>query len=263
MGDNYGDDLFEADKEEKISSMALPSINEQGSGHIAKKGSMTKEAYARQQDENRKMLSFEKHFKKMRKEAKKVLMELDADGTGSIEKKELPAVFEKLGLNLGHDELKKFIARFWADFDNDASGSLDFDEFYLFYEKVLADQHGIEDYVKETQKKLTKQVKREAKKCFSKYDADGSGYIDQNELKRLMSDLGFEKKGLSGRQIDDLVEHVLGAGDKDSDGTLDFHEFLRFYRKCLSTKAKRKEWKNRATERYAVQNPEMAFLSGI
>ena len=62
MADNYEDDAFE---EEKISSMALPSISDKGSGHVAKTG-MTHDEFVHAQDDNRKMIHFEAKFKKVR-----------------------------------------------------------------------------------------------------------------------------------------------------------------------------------------------------
>eukprot|EP00941_MAST-03F_sp_MAST-3F-sp1_P002599 g2599.t1 len=258
MSENYDDDAFETDS--ILSS--LPSIKDRGDGHAAGFG-MSAKQFAVHQDESRRMVAFEAKFAKLRKKAKEIVLELDESGNGKIEKKELPAILEKLGIQMDKEKLKALSNEIFREVDLDGDGHLSFDEFFHLYESIVADEEGLSNLVEKTQKKLSKKMKKEAKKCFDQYDKDGSGYISANELTKLVKDLGFEKKGLSGKQVDDLVKHIITVGDEDSDGTIDFYEFLRFFRKCLSSKAKRKKWREKALSRYATACPEMAFLSGI
>ena len=66
---------------------------------------------------------------------------------------------------------------------------------------------------------LTEEQKQEIKEAFDLFDTDGSGNIDQKELKVAMRALGFEPKR---EEIKKLISEV----DKDGSGVIDFPEFL-------------------------------------
>ena len=66
---------------------------------------------------------------------------------------------------------------------------------------------------------LTEEQKQEIKEAFDLFDTDGSGNIDQKELKVAMRALGFEPKR---EEIKKLISEV----DKDGTGVIDFPEFL-------------------------------------
>ena len=66
---------------------------------------------------------------------------------------------------------------------------------------------------------LTEEQKQEIKEAFDLFDTDGSGSIDQKELKVAMRALGFEPKR---EEIKKLITEV----DKDGSGVIDFPEFL-------------------------------------
>lgn len=64
---------------------------------------------------------------------------------------------------------------------------------------------------------------RVLKSVFQKYDKDNSGCINSFELKNLCYDLGYYLNG-------DEVKLTLQILDKDGSGTIDFNEFLTFWR---------------------------------
>ena len=66
---------------------------------------------------------------------------------------------------------------------------------------------------------LTEEQKQEIKEAFDLFDTDGSGNIDQKELKGAMRALGFEPKR---EEIKKMIQDV----DKDGSGVIDFPEFL-------------------------------------
>ena len=66
---------------------------------------------------------------------------------------------------------------------------------------------------------LTEEQKQEIKEAFDLFDTDGSGNIDQKELKVAMRALGFEPKR---EEIKQLIAQV----SKDGSGVIDYPEFL-------------------------------------
>ena len=58
----------------------------------------------------------------------------------------------------------------------------------------------------------------ELKECFDAFDADNSGHIDKNEIKKVCEQLGIDA---SKSEIDDLVK----AADADGDGKISYSEF--------------------------------------
>ena len=67
--------------------------------------------------------------------------------------------------------------------------------------------------------KLEHHNKQEIKEAFDLFDTDGSGNIDQKELKVAMRALGFEPKR---EEIKKMIMDV----DKEGTGVIDFPEFL-------------------------------------
>ena len=57
---------------------------------------------------------------------------------------------------------------------------------------------------------------------FDKFDADGSGFIEADEFANMMGALGYELD-------EDQLESSLKAVDVNSDGSIDYLEFRRWY----------------------------------
>merc|ERR1712193_443113 len=74
----------------------------------------------------------------------------------------------------------------------------------------------------------------EIKEAFDLFDTDGSGNIDQKELKVAMRALGFEPKK---EEIKKMISDI----DKDGSGTIDFNEFLEMMTAKMSEKDSREE----------------------
>ena len=70
-----------------------------------------------------------------------------------------------------------------------------------------------------TRAQLTEEQKQEIKESFDLFDTDGSGTIDQKELKVAMRALGFEPKK------EEIMKMIRDA-DQDNSGVIDFPEFL-------------------------------------
>jgi Ca2+-binding EF-hand superfamily protein len=62
----------------------------------------------------------------------------------------------------------------------------------------------------------------EVKVAFDKYDADGSGAIDKDELAQLSKELGHE---LTGEELEKALKDL----DLNGDGVIDMKEFSRWW----------------------------------
>lgn len=58
------------------------------------------------------------------------------------------------------------------------------------------------------------------KECFDTFDADGSGAIDKDEIKKVCEALGVDA---SGAEIDELIKQA----DSDGDGKIQYKEFKK------------------------------------
>ena len=81
---------------------------------------------------------------------------------------------------------------------------------------------------------LTEEQKQEIKEAFDLFDTDGSGNIDQKELKVAMRALGFEPKR---EEIKKMIQDV----DKDGSGVIDFPEFLDMMTQKMAERDPREE----------------------
>merc|ERR1712154_602435 len=71
---------------------------------------------------------------------------------------------------------------------------------------------------------------KEVKRHFTRLDKDGDGYLDVDELKYLLLDMGFAPS----RAIKE-AKTMLEAADENNDGQVDFEEFKQvWHRKLLS-----------------------------
>ena len=80
-----------------------------------------------------------------------------------------------------------------------------------------------------TRAQLSEEQKTEIKEAFDLFDTDGSGTIDQKELKVAMRALGFEPKK------EEIMKMIRDA-DQDHSGVIDFPEFLDMMTQRMSDK---------------------------
>ena len=122
----------------------------------------------------------------------------DQNGDGRISIAELKHVFEKIGKNPTDTELNDML----REFDQDSNGTIEFDEFVLLVSKMDGGDNEEENL----------------KAAFEVFDKDGNGYIDREELKDIMKQLG---NNFTDQQISKMMEEA----DTDKDGKIDFGEF--------------------------------------
>lgn len=128
----------------------------------------------------------------------------DADGTGTIDAKELKVAMRALGFEPKKEEIKKMI----ADIDKEGTGTIDFNDFLTMM----------------TTKMSEKDSKEEIMKAFRLFDDDETGKISFKNLKRVAKELG---ENLTDEELQEMIDEA----DRDGDGEINEQEFLRIMKK--------------------------------
>lgn len=149
------------------------------------------------------IVSSDKHVEELAEEFK--LFDLDGDGTISIE--ELELVFLSRGQQLTKDELQKTLEEHGTAGDNRIAWP-------KFIKSILDKGFHIPH-------RQNPMIADALQKSFAKFDKDGNGYIDVNELKYALSHYGYK---MSEEEINTMFELV----DTSHDNRIDIHEFTEF-----------------------------------
>ncbi|KAL8616816.1 Centrin-1 [Nucella lapillus] len=128
----------------------------------------------------------------------------DADGSGTIDAKELKVAMRALGFEPKKEEIKKMI----AEIDKEGTGTIDFNDFLTIM----------------TQKMSEKDAKEEILKAFRLFDDDETGKISFRNLKRVAKELG---ENLTDEELQEMIDEA----DRDGDGEINQEEFLRIMKK--------------------------------
>ena len=136
------------------------------------------------------------------KELREAFAFFDKDHDGRITTRELGAIMRSLGQNPTEADLQDMI----NEADTDDSGTMEFTKFL--------------DIMSSRMKDTDTSIEDELKEAFRVFDKDGNGFISAAELRHVMTYLG-EK--LTEEEVDD----VIGEGDVDNDGQLNYEEFVK------------------------------------
>ncbi|XP_054439804.1 centrin-1 [Pteronotus mesoamericanus] len=128
----------------------------------------------------------------------------DADGSGTIDVKELKVAMRALGFEPRKDEMKKMI----SEVDKEGTGKISFNDFLAVM----------------TQKMAEKDTKEEILKAFRLFDDDETGKISFKNLKRVANELG---ENLTDEELQEMIDEA----DRDGDGEVNEEEFLRIMKK--------------------------------
>ncbi|KAM6219483.1 centrin-1 [Rhynchocyon petersi] len=128
----------------------------------------------------------------------------DADGSGTIDVRELKVAMRALGFEPKKEEMKKMI----ADVDKEGTGRISFNDFLAVM----------------TQKMSEKDTKEEILKAFKLFDDDETGKISLKNLKRVANELG---ENLTDEELQEMIDEA----DRDGDGEVNEEEFLRIMKK--------------------------------
>lgn len=154
------------------------------------------------------------------------------------------AAMTAIAVNAGPDDIKQ-LKEIFLGIDKDGNGTLSFDEleeglrrmevanWESIYESLKAadtDKSGEIDYTEFIAATLDSQVymKEEyLKAAFNMFDTDGSGKIDNEEVKDLLNN--DELKNLASKEA---IQTALEEIDQNGDGEIDFEEFKEMMKKC-------------------------------
>ncbi|XP_052271953.1 neo-calmodulin-like [Dreissena polymorpha] len=135
------------------------------------------------------------------KEYREAFNLFDKNHDGIITTQKLGRVLRAMGLNPTEIEIQEMI----DDVDPEDTGCLDFDSFLNIVASRKFDDEDHEDALKE---------------AFRMFDKDGNGYIDAEELRVCMMNLG-EKLTLE--EVEEMIREV----DIDFDGRMNYEEFVQ------------------------------------
>jgi len=150
--------------------------------------------------------------------------QVDSDGNGYIDRKELKTVLKRLGnSDISDDELEEC----YKELDKNGDGKIDFDEFQHWFLRSRA--------------KMTADIDQ----IFDKYDRDGDGEVDRSECKQLIKDLQGDIKDANttknggsdntdnneAKDLEAEVDEALTVLDKNKDGKISKDEFIDWYKK--------------------------------
>jgi centrin-1 len=130
----------------------------------------------------------------------------DADGSGTIDLKEMRVAMKALGFSPSAEEVRKMI----SEVDADGSGMIDFEEFQALM----------------TSKAETRDPRDVIKEIFHLIDKDGKGEIDLKDLQRVAFELSHTEK----LKRETLVK-MLELADVNGDGIVDLNDLIKTLRK--------------------------------
>ena len=125
---------------------------------------------------------------------------LAQNGGGSIDARELKELMVSAGQNPTDEELEEMI----RIADADGTGDIDFAEFVTLMAHRIADEKSEETL----------------RAAFSVFDTSGDGFINAEEMRRIMMHMGEPVT------LED-VEQVIRKVDKNGDGAIDYDEFTK------------------------------------
>ena len=147
--------------------------------------------------------------------------------SGTIDAKELKVAMRALGFEPKKEEIKKMI----SDIDKDGSGNIDFQEFLeMMTAKMVRAVHlCCWIVVGPTHSRLgmqqsEKDSREEILKAFRLFDDDETGKISFRNLKRVAKELG---ENMTDEELAEMIEEA----DRDGDGEINEDEFLRIMKK--------------------------------
>ncbi|GFN75355.1 calmodulin [Plakobranchus ocellatus] len=121
----------------------------------------------------------------------------DKDNSGTIDYNELKAMLKEGNCNLPESQI---------------------DDIFEYFDGPKGDRRiTLKEFVKGLEN-IVKYIEK-LQRLFDKYDADKSGYLDKNELRKILE--------LTGHKFTDSeIEKVLKMADTSGDGKVSFDEFL-------------------------------------
>lgn len=155
--------------------------------------------------EQRKMLNIKKDtYKAMRD----VFRTLDEDESGSLEVSELETAFRSMSVECSDKDMENLIKQM----DADGNGSVDFFEFC----EMVSEKMKVYD------------PEKDLKEAFAVFDINGDGRVSKEEIQTVVESFG-------GKMTKEEIDSMLKEADENSDGYIDYEEFVRIWMGETST----------------------------
>mmetsp|Transcript_20083 Transcript_20083/g.46918 ORF Transcript_20083/g.46918 Transcript_20083/m.46918 type:complete len:775 (+) Transcript_20083:62-2386(+) len=170
----------------------------------------------------------QKTLEERQKELKEVFEMFDSDGSGSIDADELFVAMKSMGQKMTKEEVDIMM----VEMDEDGSGSVELDEFFSMMDRKMlaqeAEEQADDTALKSFAAKDAEEKEQQLRKMFEKFDADGSGSVDADEMYTAFRELGL---AVTMDEVFEWVDEV----DDDGSGCLDFEEFSQLITKKVTT----------------------------
>lgn len=127
----------------------------------------------------------------------------DTDKNGTLSREEIAKVLRNTGCNPTAQELEDM----FKSIDTAGYGEVQYSDFLEYYAKRFYDPLRNEE--------------QETREAFKMFDLNGDGYIDLQEFKTVMTNMGEES--LSDAEFKEIIKHA----DIDFDGKVNYEEFIR------------------------------------
>jgi Ca2+-binding EF-hand superfamily protein len=166
----------------------------------------------------------------------RLFAELDADGSGFLNQDEVRELAVKLGASLSEDEL----AAAMSEMDPSGDGKADLHEFSGWWATQAAGAGGglLGSAIAANAGEMVGDLKAfgaslfakpetdpaAVEKLFEEFDADGSGFLNQDEVRELAMKLGVQLS-------DEQAAAAMSEMDPSGDGKADLHEFSGWWRR--------------------------------
>ncbi|CAF0896940.1 unnamed protein product [Rotaria sordida] len=158
----------------------------------------------------------------------------DADGSGTIDVKELKVAMRALGFEPKKEEIKKMI----SDIQKENAGTIDFNDFLQLMSQKMAE----------------KDSKEEILKAFRLFDDDNTGKISFKNLKRVAKELG---ENLTEEELQEMIDEA----DRDGDGSCTEYEMGSILSRLSSTRPQEKKTRWRKEKRKDLHDIKTSYES--
>lgn len=152
----------------------------------------------------------------------KLFNKYDRDGSNALSTAELAQLLNEIGLVPASRAEQKEFAQLLRDVDEDGGGSLDFGEFQVLCQRIV-EKLGALHYDQEmeiaTRLGFQDSETRQFRWIFGQLDDDGSGSLDQDEVRKCLANMGRLVPA-------ERFREAFVSIDEDCSGQLDFKEFL-------------------------------------
>jgi len=148
------------------------------------------------------------------KELRTAFQLFDKDKDGCITSSELCQVMKSLRQQANNAEIEEMINMV----DIDGNGTVDFQEFLTMMSRSKAAHDKSQSASGEAPKQNSQED--EMRQAFKVFDIDGNGFIDANELKLTMQNLGEKLTEFD-------VKAMIREADMNGDGNIDYEEFIK------------------------------------